>query len=165
MWKAIRHGLMFLLCLVVFLLTACQGDEVCEDQTSNDLRLRFYLAGAETESPISIDSLIIFGLGNEHDLIYNGEDAVSLAGLPMDPGSDSCGFVLVAGNRRDTLMISYNREVHFLSAECGFTMFFHILEKEYTSNLIDTVVVSNPLVSNVFNEHIKVFMVAVDHDL
>ncbi len=159
-----RKPALFLISLVVVVLTACQGDEVCEDQSSNELRIRFYTLGAEDNATISIDSLIIFGVGQDDKLIYDGSDAVSLAALPMDPGADSCGFVFVAGEQADTLWLTYRRELHFISAECGFTMFFNILDKDYSTNIFEAIEVSNPLVSNIFDEHIKVFVLVTDPD-
>ncbi len=143
--------------IVVLLMTACTDDEVCEEATANDLRIGFYIAGQDAETRAVFDSLTIFALEKPDSLIYNKKNNVSVIELPLNPHNNQCIFVLDFYFNSDTIFITYTRIEQLISVECGFTMFFNIKEVEYTTNLIESLNLSNNYVTNSFDEHFKVF--------
>lgn len=57
----------------------------------------------------------------------------------------------------DTLSLNYTREPHFISTACGYETFFTIQQVNYSTNIIDTVIVNDYGVNNDVNkEHLKI---------
>ncbi len=144
--------------LAALLLSGCQEDEVCEEITANPLRIAFYLAGQDEEIRAPVDSLTVYAIGRPEDRIYDRESAVSLIEVPLNPGENTSGFVLAFEHTNDTIMLDYRRDVHLISVECGFTMFFDITEVSYSTNKLTSLVIANERVTNIFDEHIQVFI-------
>ncbi len=152
-----RHILMAILATAVF-LSSCADDEVCEEATANALRIGFYLADQEVETPASLNALSIYALGVSDSLIYDSENNVSRVELALNPASDACGYVFVFGLQSDTLWLEYERETHLISVECGFTMFYNLQNAEHTSDVILTLGIADSNVTNALNEHIKIYL-------
>jgi hypothetical protein len=153
-----RHSwyLMFLLSSSL-LFTACGDNEVCEDATANKLRIGFYIAGQETETIASVNSLTVYALAKPDNLIYDNQNNVSSIELPLNPLDDECAFVLSYNESADTLWFSYHREEHLISVECGFTLFFTIQNVDHTTHFMEALGINNAYVTNNFDEHIKVY--------
>ena len=150
-------GMAMLAVFVIMAFSSCTDDEVCEEVTANELRIGFYIEDQETETRAILDSLTVFALERPDSLIYNRQNNVSVIELPLNPHSDHSTFVLDFNFITDTIRLSYTREEHFISVECGFTMFFEINEVEYTTNLIRSLTKPNIYVTNTFDEHFRVY--------
>ncbi len=137
---------------------ACHDDEVCGEVTANELRMRFFLAGQEEPVAATIDTLSIAGLGRQDQPIYDMAEDVSLVELPLNPSATTSAFVLSFGRETDTLWVTYQSELHMISAECGFTLFFEIQQLEHTAHHIVSVSLANPYVTNVFDDHVQIFI-------
>lgn len=142
-------------------LNACQGDEICEEATSNPLRLSFYLPTVTNGGPTAytVDSLSVYGVGRPDSLIYNNTKSVRSIEVPLNPLSAATGFVFIfPENITDTLWVEYSNSLNFVSAECGFTMYYEILEVSHTNYRISTVQQSQNLINNSLEEHIKILL-------
>lgn len=145
--------------LMVLFLAGCQQEEVCEELTSNPLRIGFYMTSESGQSLTAlIDSLTVFGLNRPEDAIYDKQSAVSRIELPLDPGRDSCAFVLQFPEMTDTLFLYYQRELTLLSVECGFIMFYDLERVELTRHVITGIQVNVNQVTNSLDEHLKVIV-------
>jgi len=154
-----RHGhIVPAMLSMIFFIASCTNDEVCEEATANALRIGFYLADQEVETPLSVDSLSIYAIGVPDSLVYDKENSVSRVELSLDPINDGCGYVFVFDVHADTLWIYYDRETQLISVECGFTMFYTLQHIEYTSDVIVSLGIAEPHVTNTLNEHIKVYL-------
>lgn len=154
-WR--RYALLGLFMTALF-FSSCTDDKVCEEATANALRIGFYLADQEVETPASLNALSIYALGVSDSLIYDSENNVSRVELALNPASDVCGFVFVFGLQSDTLWFEYERETYLISVECGFTMFYTLQHIDHTSHVIDNLGIADPHVTNTLNEHIKVYL-------
>ncbi len=145
----------------LFGLAGCQNDEVCEETTANKLRLGFYtpVITSGSPTPYTIDSLSVYGVGRPDSLIYNNRKTVRSIELPLNPTANRTGFVLIfPENITDTLWVDYQTELNFISAECGFTMFFDIEQVSHTNNRISFFQINQNLVTNSLEEHIKILL-------
>ena len=161
LWPGIfrRHGhIVPAMLIMILLMSSCADDEICEEATANALRVGFYLADQEDETPASLSALSIYALGVSDSLIYDSENNVSRVELSLDPTSDTCGYVFVFGLQSDTLWLEYNRETHFISVACGFSMFYMLQVVDHTSHVITGLGITEPHVTNELNEHIKVYL-------
>lgn len=155
-----------LVAMLVGVFVACQTETVCEDATASMLRMRFYTQNEAGEStPISIDSLTIYGIEKSQEKIYNNRKSVAMAELPLNPGANQSGFVLVfPGEVHDTLLINYDRELNLISVECGFSMFYEIRELTNSFHALSAAEIINTLISNTFDEHLQIFLPDTDPD-
>lgn len=154
---------MLALALLVSLLTfsACQNDELCEEATSNPLRMGFYLPAVTDGNPTAhtLDSLTVYGVGRPDSLLYDNTKNARSIEVPLNPAAETTGFVLTfPGNITDTLWVSYDHALNFVSAECGFTMFYEILEVTHTNYRISFVQRPQNLVNHSLEEHIKILL-------
>ncbi len=149
---------------LIFLFHSCQDDEICEDLTANDLRIGFYTIDQEGDQWALVDSLRVFALEKSDQPIHDTLRFVSVIELPLNPSADSCGFVLDFFHLTDTIWLTYERETHLISVECGFTMFFDIKETIYSTNHIISLEESTTYVTSDLDEHLKVFLPAAVDD-
>ncbi|MEE4176250.1 MAG: DUF6452 family protein [Bacteroides sp.] len=155
-------AMMVVACLLSMLfLGSCQSDELCEEATSNPLRLGFYLPTVIDGAPTAytVDSLTVYGAGRADSLIYDNTKSVRSIEVPLNPASTNTGFVFIfPENITDTLWVEYTHSLNFVSAECGFTMFYDILEVSHTNYRISTVQLSQNLLNHSLEEHIKILL-------
>ncbi len=151
---------MLLSCLVLF--SACQDDTICEDVRANSLRVGFYHSDGDSGQWAVIDSMRVFSLEHPQVPVYDNLKSVSVLELPLNPHRGDCAFILDFYHSRDTIWLQYLRETHFVSVECGFTLFFELEELTYTRQHIESATLVNDYVSNTMDEHIKAFLPAVD---
>jgi hypothetical protein len=152
---------LFLGSLLLLGLVSCQTDEVCEEGASNPLRIGFYLPLIENGSPqaYTADSLTVYGVGRPDSLIYNNTKTVRTIEVPVDPTSGRTGFVLIFPNNIiDTLWVDCTHHLTFISAECGFRMRPEIMQVVHTTNRISTYQLTQKLVTQSFEEHIKILL-------
>ncbi len=141
-----------------FLTVSCQEAEVCEEATAIALRIGIYKAEAEEETRLGVDSLTIYGIGREDSLIYHRANGVSLIELPMNPHRHESGYVFDFGGQPDTLWLTTQKEMHFISVACGFSLFYNITDINHTLNHLQQVSINQSFVTNAFDEHLKIFI-------
>lgn len=147
------QGVMFL-----FLCASCGETTVCEDATATTLRIGFYSSSGNSQATASaVDSITVYAIGRDNDRIYDNQKDVMRIELPLNPGADSTGYVFKFPGATDTIWTVYERNLHLISVDCGFTMFYDIQDFRPTSHFIYTHEISRNLVSNTLDENIKLF--------
>jgi hypothetical protein len=150
--------------LTVFLFTSCLNEEVCEDVATLPVRVGFYRIDTVATTPprITVDSLTIFGLGND-SLLYNTMNNVGQIELPLNSLSDTTTFVvrwyspIATQILTDTLVFVYRREPNLISVDCGFVTFFNLRNVLYSGTLINVVTIDNTNIRTTLDEHVKIF--------
>jgi len=118
------------------------------------MKAAFY--SAESSEPISIDSLDIYGLYIPDSSICSMA-TLEKVNLPLNPSASSCAFVIMNGGRSDTIEISYQSDLQFLSQACGYIFVFEIEEVLFTTNDILNVLITNKPVNQGDEENIQIF--------
>jgi len=142
-----------LLIILVFIFTAC-SQEGCEQETGVMLQAGFYATG-EGE-PLSIDSLNIWGLNMPDSLILSMavRDKIS---LPLNPSAGASSFIIENRQHTDTIEISYEPHLNFLSRPCGYIYVYEIKEVFFTTNDINNILIINKQVNTGNEENIQIF--------
>ncbi len=82
--------------------------------------------------------------------------------LSLSPDADSCSWVVSPDSLAhplDTLNFYYQRKLQFLSNACGYTYFYSLSAVHTTHNNIDSVLITNPSVTNDANtKQLKIFI-------
>ena len=142
-----------LLIILVFIFTAC-SQEGCDQETDVMIQAGFYATG-EGE-PLSIDSLSVWGLNMPDSLILSMavSDKVS---LPLNPSAVASSFIIQNGQYTDTVEISYEPGLKFLSRPCGYIYVYELKEVFFTTNDINNILIINKQVNTANEENIQIF--------
>lgn len=135
-------------------LPACTP-EGCLEETESYLKASFY--SSATGVQVKPDSITVHGNGMEFMKIYSGQRQLSIARLPLNPSTGSSDFVVKINTGTDNLSVTYSSYVHLISKECGYS-FNHVIEGISSSNnLIDSVRIINPQITNENLENIRIY--------
>jgi predicted nucleic-acid-binding Zn-ribbon protein len=126
----------------------------CLEETIAKTKVPFYLSS--TQKIKAPDSLTIYGINNKSNKLYSSSRSVTRADLPLNPSTESCGFVLRINGVSDTLLLTYDSYAHFISKECGYTYYYKIDSLSFTKNIIDTIIIKNRFVTTVNEENFRI---------
>lgn len=120
----------FILGLFVWSMFSCNNDETCRLNHIVNAGIYFYKDTLNTKNKwvsfsYSIDSITVYGEGMD-SILYNNSKTKSYIQLPFNQNVEESKFILTANNTIDTLTVKYTNINHFLSFECGYTVFHNI---------------------------------------
>lgn len=151
----------------IILSMLCQGCNTsgCTDNQNSLPLAGFYASGAKDDNRISISTLDISGVGRNPDsLLYTSGTAISMAYLPFrsDAGATAYAFHytqegLDSPLLNDTISFTYTSQPYFASEECGAMLTYTIESMSFTTHLIDSVVIIDPVITNTDVERIKIY--------
>lgn len=123
------------------------------------------LYSSTTGSAISVDSLKVMGIGAPLDslLVIPGRGVSSIY-MPFRADQESVSWVFsiqtIALNHPqlfDTITFGYETIPYFASADCGAMYIYRVKRISHTTHLIDSVIVTDSLFTNVDREQIKIY--------
>lgn len=159
MGKFLSFALIFIISLAVT-LESCSSTGCIDNQSSIPLA-GFY--NSENNS-IEIDSITIGGVGAPNDTLILDNTRAKQVYLPFRSQYNSTAFYIhydqVAISSpllNDTITFNYNPIPYFVSEECGAMYQYTIKNVSYTQHLIDSVVVTDSMITNVDIERIKIY--------
>lgn len=140
-------------------LGSCNTSGCIENQNSIPLA-GFY--SYTTGQAISIDSVAIGGVGAPDDSLLNTGRAVSTIYLPLRSTAHTTSFYIRYLQRNmdgmaDTISFSYDSEPRFVSEDCGAMYFYRITSVSHTSLLIDSIGITDSLITNADIERIRIY--------
>ncbi len=148
--------------LALLALPACNNVGCTENRNSIPLA-GFY--SYSTHAPITVDSVAIGGVGAPADsLLVRPSTKGSQVYLPLRSSADVTKFYIRYKQKAldypelyDTLTFTYTSVPYFASEDCGAMYHYRITRLEYTTHLIDSVGMTDSLVTNLERENIKIF--------
>lgn len=162
-----RRGWLGALSVVIALggsLAGCNTSGCLDNQSSIPLA-GFY--SSESGAPVALDSLDIGGAGAPDDsLLVKAGTAVSSVYLPLRFRDTSTDFFiryrypalgLDSPEYNDVISLTYSSEPYFVSEECGAMYRYRITSISYTTHLIDSVVVTDSLITNTDVERLRIY--------
>jgi hypothetical protein len=152
--KVSKLSCLVILVIIIKLIASCTPQS-CLQETTSFLNAGFYKTG--TGTPLAPDSITVFGIGNETNMLYDQAPKLTSINLPLNASSDACGFVIKVNNITDTLRFIYSSRPYLISKECGITFFFTLDSVMVSGTIVDTIVVTNNNIT-IFNaENIRIF--------
>ncbi len=158
--KALYH----ILCILagLHLMVSCSATGCTDNQNSLPLA-GFY--SMSTGTAITVDSLAIEGIGAPDDsLLLSPSSRVSSLYLPFRSSKDVTAYCIQYRQHRlnfpelyDTITFRYNSIPFFASEECGALYHYQVTEFTYTKHLIDSVAMTDSLITNVERETIQIY--------
>ncbi len=160
---------MTVLICALAVITGCNTSGCLENRSSVPLA-GFYENA--TQKQITLDSLKIYGADAPNDSILSRPGTpISQIYLPMRATKDNVKWYieykwkeLDSRNLTDRIDLDYTAEPYFASEECGVIYRYRITRCQYTRNLIDSIAITDSLITNIDTERIKIFFRTSDPD-
>ncbi|MCM1033192.1 MAG: DUF6452 family protein [Odoribacter sp.] len=157
-----------LACFALVALTASCNSSGCLDNGSAIPLAGFY--SSATARSISLDSLRICGVDSPGDsAIVRPGNSVSTVYLPMRPTAGSTAWAFSYAYKQlndsrlnDTISFFYESIPYFASEECGAMYVYRINSIKNTTHLIDSVILTDSLITNIDMESIKIYFRTTD---
>ncbi|WP_439183121.1 DUF6452 family protein [Carboxylicivirga taeanensis] len=149
---------------IILLFAACDESSLCLSGQSA-IQAGLYAAANGEAKDTTLNGVYLWGydeMGNNKDPLIDSV-TVSKMYMPVNLERDTTTFILrertAASDLNDTLMLIYNRELNYVSGDCGFTYNLTLDTVIYSINLIDSVVINYPSVLYNENlENVKIFI-------
>lgn len=117
-----------------------------------------------TGNAISVSDMEVRGLGAPDDSVLYAAESTPRAEvyLPFRSTKDNTTYLFTyyvdsVTTVTDQVTFTYTSEPRFVSEECGAMFFYHINKVDYTTNLIDSVVVTDSLINNLNIKRILIY--------
>ncbi|GAF03412.1 DUF6452 family protein [Saccharicrinis fermentans] len=147
------------LLLFMFLTYAC-GDDSSDFCLSNQqsVQVGFYSSYQSSDTDSSVSNVLIYSTGV--DSILYDEATVSDVYLPLSMENDSSQFIIEINDLKDTISFVHQKELNFVSGECGFIFSFYLDTVMYSDvSFIDSVAIDyDEVVYNENLENVKIYL-------
>lgn len=141
-------------------MAACSSSG-CLDNGSAIPLAGFY--DSATGKSVALDILDIHAAGAPNDSLMLGAGTrATQVYLPFTPAATEVRWAIDYRQEglegiSDTITFRYSSLPYFASDECGAMYYYRVEQTEWTSRLIDSVTVIDPLISNVERERIRIY--------
>ena len=147
----IRRSIIPVIAISLAIITSCV-DGACYEDTESFLSVVFYRG----DNKVSPQKLSVIGSGIE-EYIYEDMTFVTNVKLPLNPAVGSVSFFFSINDTTDLVTFNYSSEPYMHSKECGYTWFYDILTASSTTNIIDSVTVTNAKATISDEENIRIY--------
>ena len=150
-----RWPFIFACSLILF---SCTPGDYCTEPIQTFMNAGFYVSDGSVLQDTSLNNGILMRL-DKPSSFWSLRNSTSFS-IPLQTLADSSGFILQPDSsnqtQRDTLVIRYERKLHYISRACGYQYYFDIQSLNYTKHLLDSIVLKKPAVTNeAGNEHLQ----------
>jgi hypothetical protein len=160
--KNISVALVFVLILITI---SCENNTLCLSG-QNAIQSGFYSGFGGVESDTTLSGVYLWGIdpieGDTMSVMVENE-TISKMFMSTDVNRDSTWFLLrekrIASDIQDTILFIYERQLNYVSGDCGFTYNLELDTVIYTQALIDSIVIEySSVLYNENLENVKIFI-------
>lgn len=144
----------------ILMLGSCSSNGCLDNQ--NSLPLAGFYSAASGE-PVSVSGLKIGGVGAANDSLLLNGSATSQIYLPFRASFDEVTYSFSVSSDSvttitDELTFTYDVMPYFVNVDCGAMYRYRITGVWYDGVLIDSVAITDSLITNVDTERIKIYL-------
>ena len=152
--KLIIYSLTLLLILLIY---SCE-EESADFCLSNQQSVQAGFYSGNTSNDTTVSDVVIFSEGV--DIILYDTVRVNELYLPLSMHKDTSRFIIEINALKDTVSFVHQKELNFVSGDCGFVFNFYIDTVMYSGlSLIDTVLIdNNSIIYNENFENVKIYL-------
>ena len=145
-----------LIILALILIYSCEKDDICLENTTPNLMLKFYNFENDTLlKTINIDSIRVLGKGLISNYTKKSFDSIL---IPLDINEYKTNYQISSENTTDTIYFSYDRNDIFVSRSCGYkTIFENLAIDSTTNNWIKAYNINTTIIDNDTTAHINIY--------
>lgn len=149
-----KHIVLFIGILTTFL--SCEKDDICIEQTTPNLIIRFY-DHENRERLKELSKTYIWAVGKDSLSDYSNETLDSIA-IPLNLSANFTKYVFENNSVKDTIEFNYTRNDIFVSRSCGYkTVFENLTIHNNTIWWIKDTEIINSTIENDTTKHINIF--------
>lgn len=147
------------LILTTLTLTACSTSGCLDNQSALPLA-GFY--SEATGDAIDVTNLTVRGVGAPLDSALLRNTTAGQVYLPFRASQPSTTYIFTADGVDDEVTFTYSSIPYFASEECGAMYRYRITGVQHTDAFIDSVAVTDSLITNVNLEQIRIYFRTID---
>jgi hypothetical protein len=147
-----------LIVILGFVFGRCETSDICLSN-QNSAQVGLYSAFSKVDKDTVLTDLYILGVGREDSLLY---DSVSLNKLflPLSMHSDTSTFLIKVKTLLDTIWFVYDRNLTYVSGDCGMAVEIELDTVWFSDRFIDSVAIIQPFIK--YNENIENIKLYID---
>ena len=145
-----------LIILALILMLSCEKDDICLENTTPYLMLKFYNFENDTlVKTIDIDSIRVLNKGLISNYTAKSFDSIQ---IPLDINQYTTSYQITSEKTTDTIYFSYDRKDIFVSRSCGYkTNFENLAIDSTTNNWIKAYNINTTIIDNDTTAHINIY--------
>lgn len=149
--------------LFCFLIQSCAESDCSLSTTS---LAHFDFLDSKSHQPVEltegamITGIITIGDTLDIDTVFN--QAKSYMSVPLSYTDRTTYVMHYNETLRDTIRIIHKNIPYVSDIECGAMMFYHVEKMEYTTNVLDSVILVNPDINNEEKKNFNIYYRAAD---
>jgi len=156
--------IIFLFIISISLFSACERDDICIDEITPHLIIRFY-DKVETDDTKSVSKLLVSVTNSLNEVIETSAvKTTDSIVIPLNVDMEFTKIKLVknadiaANAITDEFTINYTTEAVFVSRSCGYkTDYNDINLSDITTNWLQNIVINSAHINNEANAHLSIF--------
>lgn len=162
--------LILLIGCVIGIICSCTEDDDCSGNVRRMLTANILTVistdTARWETPYTLDVLNVYAYGTDSVIINDDQDVKTLS-LPLRFNVEETIMVfsymlhsedtLPQRYDKDTIVFRHHNTPYFLTLDCNFVVKQELTDLQYTTHVLDSIVIVNPTASNDGTENIKIY--------
>ncbi len=154
----------FYLCIFIFFLSACDsGSDIClsnQQSVQGNFYSSYYNYTDDVDTFVAPISIVGLSDGVPVDSIIYQNDSIDNCYMPLSMFHDTTQYLIKVNNSSDTISFVHNKELSFISEECGFIFDFKLDTIMYSNtSFIDTVIIyDNEIIYNESTPNVKIYI-------
>ena len=153
--RSLKHITVALLALIFVLSAGSCSDKGCYEEMDPLMYTSLFESG--TGESKKADSVRVVAVSPAGTVTLFKQNAVTFFTLPLDPANDLSEFYFFVNGVSDTAVLTYTRQPHLVSAECGYTFLSELTGLKTTHNIIDTLIIENKSVNLDGEKNLRLF--------
>ncbi len=147
----------FLVVILAIVFGRCETSDICLSN-QNATQAGLYSAYSTTDKDTVLTDLYVLGIGREDSLLYDSV-ALNKLFLPLSMHADTTAFMIKVKTLTDTIWFVYNRDLTYVSGDCGMAVDIELDTIWFTDRFIDSVAIIEPFIRyNENTENIKLYI-------
>ncbi len=151
---------------MIYFVSACStDDDIClsnQQSVQGTFYSSYYDDDDDDETDTTVANISIVGLlnGEALDSVIYQSDSIDNCYLPLSMFSDTTRYLVKIKNTKDTITFVHDKELSFISEDCGFIFEFNIDTVLYsTSSFIDSVAIEyRKIIYNETKNNVKIYI-------
>lgn len=144
-----------LLALILVMSAYSCSDKACYEEM--DPLMYTSLLESGTGASKKADSVRVIAASSSGHVNLVRQSSVTFFTMPLDPANDQSVFYVIINGVTDTAVLTYTRQPHLVSAECGYTFFSELTGLTTTHNIIDTLIIESKSVNLDGEKNLRLF--------
>lgn len=151
------------LALMSALSVSCSSDGCTNNRNSIPMAGFYELSSGRQ---LSVSGLEVYGVGAPNDsLLLDTLRNSQQVYLPLRGAQTQTSFMFKAGDVADVLTLTYDSYPYFDGEDCGAMWRYVITGVDYDRTLIDSVLVTDPVITNIERERLMIFLTIPEPEL